>query len=83
MRKMGNFKDFLRSELKKPGMAAAYLEAAMESYEADQDIEMLLNALRNVAEVQEKQDFHTLQHDFRFQRTIPMSEHSNPPHVNH
>ena len=52
MRKMGDFKDFLRDELRKPGMAEAYLELVIENYEEDGDTDIFLNALQNVAEAQ-------------------------------
>ena len=52
MRKMINFDDALREDLKDPLEAQAYLEVALELYEEDNNTEAFLMALRDVAEAQ-------------------------------
>jgi len=52
MRNTINFDDALREDLKDPAEAKAYLEVALELYEEDNDTEMFLMALKDVAEAQ-------------------------------
>lgn len=47
-----SFKENLLKALKDPDEAQAYLEAALESYEADGNTEALLLAMRDVAQAQ-------------------------------
>lgn len=47
-----SYEDNLVKRLKDPELAQAYLEAALESYEADKDTEVLLLALRDVSKAQ-------------------------------
>ncbi|MBM3236669.1 hypothetical protein FJZ31_10290 [Candidatus Poribacteria bacterium] len=47
-----SYEDNLMERLKDPELAQAYLEAALESYEADYDTEALLLAPRDVAKAQ-------------------------------
>jgi len=48
-----SYEDNLIERLKDPELARAYLEATLESYEADYDTEALLLAMRDVAKAQE------------------------------
>lgn len=52
MRILRKFKDVLYKDLKDPLEAKAYIEVALENYEADKDIEAFLIALRDVAHAQ-------------------------------
>ena len=47
-----SYEDNLLERLRDPELAQAYLEAAVESYEGDGDIQALLLAMRDVAEAQ-------------------------------
>ena len=47
-----DFRDYLLKDLAEPEFAKHYLEVSLENYEKDQDINMLVNAIRNVVEAQ-------------------------------
>ncbi|MDE0087940.1 MAG: transcriptional regulator [Candidatus Poribacteria bacterium] len=46
------FKDYLIKDLAEPEFAKGYLEAAIQDFDKDGDIEMLLISMRDVAEAQ-------------------------------
>lgn len=52
MRKMRKYRDYLIETLQDPEEATAYLQVALEEYQADHDTAALLIALRSVAEAQ-------------------------------
>jgi probable addiction module antidote protein len=52
MRKMRKYRDYLIETLQDPEEATAYLQVALEEYQADHDTTALLIALRTVAEAQ-------------------------------
>ena len=47
-----SFKDYLLKDLAQPGFAKGYLEAALQDFDKDGDIEMLLLSMKDVAEAQ-------------------------------
>ena len=47
-----NFRDYLLKDLAEPEFAKHYLEISVENYEKDGDIEILLQAIRDVVEAQ-------------------------------
>ena len=48
-----NFRDYLLKDLAEPEFAKHYLEISVENYEKDGDIEILLQAIRDVVEAQD------------------------------
>lgn len=47
-----NFRDYLLKDLAEPEFAKHYLEISVENYEKDGDIEILLQAIRDVVQAQ-------------------------------
>lgn len=47
-----NFRDYLLKDLAKPEFAKHYLEISVENYQKDGEIEILLQAIRDVVEAQ-------------------------------
>ena len=47
-----HFKDYLLKDLAQPGFAKGYLEAALQDFNKDGNIEILLLSLKDVAEAQ-------------------------------
>ena len=77
-----DFRDYLLKDLAEPEFAKQYLEVSLENYEKDQDINMLVSAIRNVVEAQGGLERLAVETNSDLQDLSDTLNSNNPPQLN-